>query len=52
MFDVEKTVEALKRWIIEWFDKTGPVVMLLSVFRGKDSSIVAALCAAALVATA
>lgn len=24
MFDVEKTVEALKRWIIEWFDKNGP----------------------------
>jgi NAD+ synthase len=49
MFDVEKTVEALKRWIIEWFDKNGPGCnAIVGISGGKDSSIVAALCAAAL----
>ncbi len=33
MFDVNKTIEALKRWIIDWFDENGPAVMPLSVSR-------------------
>lgn len=49
MFDVEKTTNAVVRWIQEWFELNGKGCnAVIGISGGKDSSVVAALCAKAL----
>lgn len=49
MFNVEKTTEALIAWVREWFEENGKDCnAVVGVSGGKDSSVVAAVCAAAL----
>ena len=48
-FNVEKTTEEVVRWIQDWFEKNGKGCnAVVGISGGKDSSIVAALCAKAL----
>ena len=48
-FDAQKVKDDIILWIREWFDKNGPGCnAILAVSGGKDSSVVAALCAEAL----
>ncbi len=49
MFQVEKTTKALIQWIRDWFDENGKDCnAVIGISGGKDSSVVAALCAEAL----
>jgi len=49
MFNVEKVTEDCIKWIKEWFDINGPTCnAIIGLSGGKDSTIVAALCAKAL----
>lgn len=49
MFNVEKTTEAVVEWIQNWFEANGKGCnAVVGISGGKDSSIVAALCAKAL----
>ncbi len=49
MFNVEKTTAAVVQWIQNWFDKNGKGCnAVVGISGGKDSSVVAALCAKAL----
>ena len=49
MFNVEKTTEAVVEWIRDWFEVNGKGCnAVVGISGGKDSSIVAALCAKAL----
>ena len=49
MFDVQKTTEACVRWIQDFFAENGPGCnAVLGISGGKDSSVAAALCVAAL----
>jgi NAD+ synthase len=49
MFNVEKTTEAIVRWIVDWFEQNGKGCnAVIGISGGKDSSVVAALCAKAL----
>lgn len=49
MFNVEKTTEELIQWIRDWFEANGKGCnAVVGISGGKDSSIVAALCAKAL----
>ena len=49
MFDVKKTTDAVVEWIINWFEENGKGCnAVVGISGGKDSSIVAALCAKAL----
>lgn len=49
MFNVEKTTEAVVEWIRDWFEANGKGCnAVVGISGGKDSSIVAALCAKAL----
>lgn len=49
MFKVEKVTNDLKKWIREWFDENGKGCnAVVGISGGKDSSVTAALCAAAL----
>ena len=48
-FDVEKVTKDCIQWIKDWFEKNGPGCnAVLGLSGGKDSTIVAALCAKAL----
>lgn len=48
-FNAEKTRDNLIQWIKDWFDKNGPTSKaIIGISGGKDSTIVAALCARAL----
>ena len=48
-FNAEKTRDNLVQWIKDWFEKNGPTSKaVVGVSGGKDSTIVAALCARAL----
>ena len=48
-FDAKKVKDAVVRWIRDWFEQNGPgCTAVLGVSGGKDSSVVAALCAEAL----
>ncbi len=48
-FDAQKVKDDIILWIREWFDKNGPGCnAIVAVSGGKDSSVVAALCAEAL----
>ena len=48
-FDAERAVKATVKWIRDWFEVNGPGCnAIVGVSGGKDSSIVAALCAEAL----
>ena len=48
-FNAEKTRDNLVQWIRDWFEKNGPTSKaVLGISGGKDSTIVAALCARAL----
>lgn len=48
-FNAEKTRDNLVQWIKDWFEKNGPTSKaVLGISGGKDSTIVAALCARAL----
>ena len=48
-FNAEKTRDNLVQWIRDWFEKNGPdSKAVLGISGGKDSTIVAALCARAL----
>ncbi len=48
-FDVQKVTHACINWIKEYFNKNGPTAKaVIGISGGKDSSIVAALCVAAL----
>ena len=48
-FNAEKTRDNLVAWIKNWFDKNGPTSKaVIGISGGKDSTIVAALCARAL----
>ena len=49
MFDVEKVTADAVQWIRDWFDKNGKDCnAVIGISGGKDSSVVAALCAQAL----
>ena len=49
MFDVKKTTEACIQWIKDFFEENGPGCnAVLGISGGKDSSVAAALCVAAL----
>ena len=49
MFDAKKTTDAVVQWIRDWFEKNGKGCnAVIGISGGKDSSIVAALCAEAL----
>ena len=49
MFDAEKVKNDIVQWIREWFEDNGPdCKAVIGISGGKDSSIVAALCAEAL----
>ena len=49
MFDVEKVTNDIVRWIRDWFDENGKGCnAVVGISGGKDSSVVAALCVAAL----
>ncbi|MBQ1411058.1 MAG: NAD(+) synthase [Oscillospiraceae bacterium] len=49
MFDVKKTTEACIQWIRDFFEENGPGCnAVLGISGGKDSSVAAALCVAAL----
>ena len=49
MFNVEKTTENVVAWIADWFERNGKGCnAVVGISGGKDSSIVAALCAKAL----
>ena len=49
MFDVKNITENCISWIKNWFDKNGPESpAVIGISGGKDSSVVAALCVAAL----
>ncbi len=49
MFDAVKTTDELVLWIKDWFDKNGrDCKAVIGISGGKDSSVVAALCARAL----
>ena len=49
MFNVEKTTDAVVQWIRDWFEVNGKGCnAIVGISGGKDSSIVAALCAKAL----
>lgn len=49
MFDAKKTKDALVEWIQDWFEENGKGCnAVVGISGGKDSSIVAALCAEAL----
>lgn len=49
MFNVEKTTDAVVQWIRDWFEVNGKDCnAIVGISGGKDSSIVAALCAKAL----
>ena len=49
MFDVKKTTDAVVQWIRNWFEENGKGCnAIVGISGGKDSSIVAALCAEAL----
>ena len=49
MFNVEKTTEAVVEWIRDWFEVNGKGCnAVVGISGGKDSSIVAVLCAKAL----
>ena len=49
MFDVKKTTEEVIRWIQNWFEENGKGCnAVIGISGGKDSSVVAALCVAAL----
>ena len=49
MFDVQKTTEACVQWIRDFFEENGPGCnAVLGISGGKDSSVAAALCVAAL----
>lgn len=48
-FNAEKTRDNLVQWIKDWFEKNGPTSKaVLGISGGKDSTIVAALCARAI----
>ena len=48
-FNVEKTRDNLVQWIKDWFEKNGPTSKaVIGISGGKDSTIVAALCARAI----
>lgn len=48
-FDAKKCREAAVKWIKEWFERNGPECnAVIGISGGKDSSVVAALCAEAL----
>lgn len=48
-FNAEKTRDNLVQWIKDWFDKNGPdCKAVIGISGGKDSTVVAALCARAL----
>ena len=48
-FNAEKTRDNLVQWIRDWFEKNGPTSKaVIGISGGKDSTIVAALCARAL----
>jgi len=48
-FNAEKTRDNLVQWIKDWFEKNGPTCKaVIGISGGKDSTIVAALCARAL----
>ena len=48
-FNAEKTRDNLVQWIKDWFEKNGPTSKaVIGISGGKDSTIVAALCARAL----
>lgn len=48
-FNAEKTRDNLVQWIRDWFEKNGPTCKaVIGISGGKDSTIVAALCARAL----
>lgn len=48
-FDAKKVKEDIVLWIRDWFDKNGPGCnAIVAISGGKDSSVVAALCAEAL----
>ena len=48
-FDVKKVTQDIIRWIQEWFEKNGKGCnAIVGISGGKDSSVVAALCVAAL----
>ena len=48
-FNAEKTRDNLVNWIRDWFDKNGPTSKaVIGISGGKDSTIVAAICARAL----
>ena len=49
MFDAEKVKNDIIQWIRDWFEENGPgCSAVVGVSGGKDSSVVAALCAEAL----
>ena len=49
MFDAKKTLDALLKWIRDWFEENGKGCnAVIGISGGKDSSIVAALCVKAL----
>ena len=49
MFNVEKTTNDIIKWIRDWFEVNGPGCnAVLGISGGKDSSVAAAVCAAAL----
>ena len=49
MFDAKKTTDELVRWIQDWFEENGKGCnAVIGISGGKDSSVVAALCAKAL----
>ena len=49
MFNAEKTTNEIVAWIIDWFEKNGKGCnAVIGISGGKDSSVVAALCAKAL----
>ena len=50
MFDAAKTAQRIVKWIAAFFEETGPpgTKAIVGVSGGKDSSVTAALCAAAL----
>lgn len=47
-FNAKKTVDALTEWIRDFFAETGGRIAVVGISGGKDSSVVAALCARAL----
>lgn len=47
-FNAKKTVDALTEWIRDFFAETGGKIAVVGISGGKDSSVVAALCARAL----